>query len=232
MNDPIVAAPTDPPVKKTISSAIGGKLKTYFFAGILVTAPVGITIYIAWSVVDFVDQHVTPLLPLGMNPDRFMPINFPGFGLLVLLVGLTLIGAITTNVLGGFLVKLGDTIFARTPVIRGLYGLLKQMVEMLVGEKQTAFRQVVMVPYPNEDSWAIGFLTGTSYQAANQIAGQDLVSVFVPLPPNPTAGLLLYYPRAKVKNLPIAVEDGWKLILSTGVVLPQSGKGANRIASN
>ncbi len=214
-----------PPVKqKTLLSKFLQKVKTYFFAGILVTAPVGITLYIAYSVVTFVDEHITPLIPRPMNLDLYLPIGFPGFGLLVLLAGLTAIGLVTTNVLGRFFVKFWDSIFARMPVMRGIYGLLKQMVEMLVGDKdkQTAFREVVMVPYPTDDAWAIGFVTGKSFAAVNRATGTEMTSVFIPLTPNPTSGFLLYYPRAKIKNLPISVEDGWKLILSTGVVLPRS----------
>jgi len=205
------------------------KLRTYFFAGILVAAPVGVTIYIAWSIVTFVDDHITPLIPFKFASPSMGPINIPGLGLLVLIAGLTIIGAITTNVMGRVLIRAYDWIFARMPVIRGIYSIMKQMTEMLVGEKKTAYRQVVLVPFPNDTTWVMGFITGSSYAPVNVAAGDDMVSVFVPLPPNPTAGHLLYLPKSKIKPMPITVEEGWKLIISTGLVLPAANKG--KIAS-
>lgn len=208
-----------PEPKMGLGTAIGKKLKTYFFTGILVAAPVGVTIYIAWSIIDFVDQRIAPFVPISTNYGE--PVHIPGLGLIILLLSLTLIGAITTNILGRLLVVASDKIMARTPIVRGIYSLLKQMAEMLFGEKKTAYRQVVLVPYPQDDSWILGFVTGDSFAAINKASGSELVSVFVPLTPNPTSGLLLYYPRSKVKELDITVEDGWKVILSTGIAVPE-----------
>ncbi len=189
----------------------GRKLRNYFFAGVLVAAPIGVTIYIAWSVIRYADEQVAPLIP-------FLPTNFPGFGLIVLLVGLTLLGAITANYFGNFFVGIGDAILRRMPIIRGLYGPIKQTAEMLFGEKTQAFRQVVMVPYPHADTWAIGFVSGETHKTIEKSAGKDLIAVLVPLSPVPTAGLLMYYPSTSIKYLDLPVEDAWKLILSSGLI--------------
>lgn len=220
-------AANKPSQDNTLWGAVGNKLKRYFFTGILVTAPLGLTIYIAWSIVSFVDEHIKPIIPEPWRMESAVWPHIPGLGLVALIVGLTLIGAITTNILGRVVVRASDTVMARTPILRGIYSLLKQMVEMLVGEdKSAAFRQVVLVPYPAEDSWVLGFLTGSSNKHIEKAVQIDLVSVFVPLTPNPTSGFLLYYPKEKIKNLDISVEDGWKLILSTGIVSPGEKKTA------
>ncbi len=202
----------------TLSQKFFKRLKRYFFAGILVTAPIGITVYIAWSVVDFVDRKITPLLPIRDYPDFFPGWNIPGFGLIVLLVGLTLIGAITANIFGRVLVRIGEKILEKTPVVRGLYGLLKQMTEMLVGGNTKAFRQVVLVPFPSESCLSVGFLTA---QAPKELGG-DLLGIFVPTTPNPTSGFLVYFPKDKIKYLPLSVDEGFKLIVSSGIALPKA----------
>ena len=204
------------PPRKTVAQ----KLRNYFFAGILVVAPVGVTLYIAWSVVHYVDSYVAPLLPNPFEGQENILSQIPGLGLLVLVIGLTLIGAITANILGALLVRLSDFIFSRTPILKGIYGTLKQMFEMLFGGKKTAYRQAVLVPYPSDDSWVMGFVTGDEKGYVQQNVQKDLISVFVPLTPNPTSGFLMFYPKTKVKYLDIPVEDAWKLIISTGVVQP------------
>jgi hypothetical protein len=128
-----------PPVFKSF----GQRLRSYLFAGILVTAPVGVTIYIAWTIVNFVDNQVSPLFPEPVyGPYGIIP-QIPGLGLIVLLLGLTLIGALATNIFGNLIVRASDQIFNRMPVIRGLYGLLKQMFEMLVGEANSENPEVL-----------------------------------------------------------------------------------------
>ncbi len=189
----------------------GRKLRNYFFAGVLVAAPIGVTIYIAWSVIRYADEQVAPLIPI-------LPTDFPGFGLIFLLVMLTLLGAITANYLGQFFVGLGDAILGRMPIIRGLYTPIKQTAKMLFGEKTQAFRQVVMVPYPHKTSWVIGFVSETPHKSIEKSLGKDMVAVLVPLSPVPTAGLLMYYPSSDVRYVDLPVEDAWKLILSSGLI--------------
>lgn len=210
------------PKNKTKSKkTIGERLRNYFFAGVLVVAPIGVTLYIAWSVINYVDSSIAPLLTNPFGRDSELQ-KIPGLGLIVLVVGLTLIGAITANIAGGLLVKFSDFVFTRTPVLSGLYNLLKQMFEMLFGEDKTAYQRAVLVPYPSEDTWVMGFITGDGKGYVQQQMKQELISVFVPLTPNPTAGFLFFYPKEKVKMLDIAVEDAWKLIISTGVVQPNN----------
>lgn len=197
--------------KPPLADRVSRKLRNYFFAGVLVAAPIGVTIYIAWSVIRYADDQVAPLIPL-------MPANFPGFGLIVLIVMLTLLGAITANYFGNFFIGIGDAILRRMPIIRSLYGPIKQTAEMLFGEKTQAFRQVVMVPYPHADSWTIGFVSGETHKAIENGVSKDLIAVLVPLSPVPTAGLLMYYPKTSLKYIDLPVEDAWKLILSSGLI--------------
>lgn len=209
-------------VERNFGQRLTHRLKNYFIAGVLVTAPVGLTVYIVWSMLRWVDQQVVPLLPPVMQFDNYLPIEFPGLGLLIVLLSLTFIGAVTANFLGQFFVRIGDRIFTRTPVVRSLYGMLKQSAEMLFGDKRQAFRQVVLVPYPNADSVAIGFITGATHRHIREAAGADMVGVFVPFSPIPTTGFLLYFRQEKIVPLGLSVEEAWKLIFSTGLVSNES----------
>lgn len=215
------------PLQRSLHHRLGRRLKNYFIAGILVTAPVGLTIYIVWSVLHWVDQQIVPLLPAELQIDQYLPQDFPGLGLLIVLVALTFIGAVTANVLGEFLIRLGDRVLTRTPVIRSLYSLIKQSAEMLFGDKRQAFRQVVLVPYPSPQSWVIGFLTGATHRHIKEAAQTDLIGVFVPFSPIPTTGFLLYFKPDQIRPLQLSVEDAWKLVFSTGLVGSEPHSRAN-----
>jgi uncharacterized membrane protein len=215
------------PLKRSLTQHAAHKLKNYFIAGILVTAPVGLTVYIVWSVLRWVDEQIVPLIPGYFQIDQYLPIEFPGLGLIIVLCGLTLIGAVTANFLGQFFVRIGDKVFTRTPIIRSLYGLLKQSAEMLFGDKRQAFRQVVLVPYPTEHSMVIGFITGPTHRHIREAASNDLVGVFVPFSPIPTTGFLLYFRQEQIRPLRLSVEEAWKLIFSTGLVTSEPASAAN-----
>ncbi|NIR99203.1 MAG: DUF502 domain-containing protein, partial [Gemmatimonadetes bacterium] len=136
------------------------RLRNYFFAGILVTAPIGITIWLAWGFVSFVDDRVMPLIPSKWNPETYLPFSLPGLGVLLVIVVLVLIGFFTAGLVGRNLVGLGERLLDQMPVIRNVYSAIKQVVETVLQEKSKAFRQVVLVEYPRKESWAIGFVTG------------------------------------------------------------------------
>jgi len=196
------------------------RLRRWFFAGVLVTAPIGITIYLTWLVLAFVDARVTPLIPGAYNPNTYLPIGIPGLGLIVLLIVVTLIGAVATMLVGRTLVRWSEQIVTRMPVVRSIYSATKQIVETIVAQKSNAFREVVMFEYPRPGTWALGFVTGITEGEIQDLTEDEVVNVFLPTTPNPTSGYLLFVPRKQLVRLSMSVEEGIKMIISGGIVTP------------
>jgi len=217
-NATIPPAPIAPPPPHR--TGLLGRLRTWFLAGLLITAPLALTLYVTLGIVHWVDDLVAPLIPPQHRPEVYfnLPFQIPGTGLVIVVVGLTLIGALAATLLGRFFVRLGDRVMARLPIIRSLYGALKQMFETLLSQKSGAFRQVVLVPFPAAGSWAIGFITGETMAAIQMSVPDDLVTVFVPTSPNPTSGYILFVPRDRAVVIDMTVEDGLKLVVSGGIV--------------
>lgn len=201
---------------------LAARLKAYLFTGILVTAPISITLYLAWLVVDGVDNLVDSLLPAPYHPDQLLPFTLPGLGLLLLLIFLILVGMVSAGVVGNLLVRLGEALVGRMPVLRGIYSAVKQVFETVLAQKSDAFREVVLVEFPRPGAWAIAFVTGGTKGDIQQVlGGGDWVNVFVPTTPNPTSGYLMFVPRDQVKPLAMSVEDGLKMVVSGGLVGPE-----------
>ena len=201
-------------------STFGGRVRAYFFAGVLVLAPIGITFYIADLFVNFVDSHVTPLIPARYNPNNFLPFGIPGLGLIILFIVVTFVGAVTAGYLGRIFVRLSEKLLHRMPVIRGIYGAAKQLVEAVFSDKASVFRQVVLLEWPHAESWTIGFVTGAVAAEIQTLVPGELVSVMVPTTPNPTGGYIVFVPREKVIPLEMSVDAAMKMILSSGIVVP------------
>lgn len=212
--------PTRPATLTRWRIGLAARLRAYFLAGVLVTAPIGITVYLAWLVVDYVDDIVNRLLPTRYNPETYLPFSIPGIGLVVSFALVTLVGAFAAGYLGRFLLGVSEGIFARTPFLRGIYAATKQLFETVLSQKSTAFREVVLVEFPRTDMWSIGFVTGADPAAIQSTPSGTLVGVFVPTTPMPTSGYLVYVPPAQLVRLDLSVEDGLKLVLSGGLVMP------------
>ena len=187
--------------------------------GLLFTAPVALTVWVVLAIVRWVDALVAPFIPEPYRPEVYfhLPFAIPGTGLIIVVVGLTAVGALTATLLGRFFVRLSDRTFARLPIVRSLYGTLKQMFETLLSHKAQAFRQVVLVQFPVAGSWAIGFVSGPAMGEVQRHIANELVSVFVPTSPNPTSGYPLFVQRSEMKVLDLTIEDALKLVISGGV---------------
>ncbi len=199
-----------------------GRLRAYFLAGILVTAPIAITVYIAWWFVSLIDGYIRPLIPSTYNPENYLPFSIPGIGVLVVIVAVTLIGAFTAGYVGRLVLGVGEGVVGRMPVVRSVYGGVKQIFETVLAKKSNAFREVVAIQYPRPGVWSLGFITGAAHPEVQlQLAGvaDDFVNVFIPCAP-PTAGYLAMVPRREVTVLNMSVEDGLKLVMSGGIVVP------------
>lgn len=206
------------------TSAIA-RLRNYFLTGFVVCAPLALTVYIVWSFVGWVDSWVKPYIPNSYNPDTYLSVRIPGFGLIVALVLITLIGFLTANFIGRAIVSFGEHLLGRMPLVRGLYRALKQLFETALSNKNEMFRTVGMVEYPRKGVWSIVFVANEKHTEINaklDPEGDPLVAVFMPCTPNPTTGFLMYVPKSEVVLLDMSIEDGAKLIVSAGLVVPEA----------
>lgn len=202
------------------------RIRAYFLAGALVTAPLAITFAVAWWFIGLVDRNVVPLIPEHWNPDTYLretigfEIGLPGLGLLILFIVITLIGALTAGFLGRLVVSFGERILARMPVVRSVYSAVKQILETVLKQQSNAFRQAVLIEYPRRGMWAIGFITGTTEGEVQSLVREEIVNVFVPTTPNPTSGFLLFVPDKDIVILDMSVEEAVKMVISGGIVTP------------
>ena len=208
------------PVKR---SGVLARLRSWFLTGLLVTAPVLLTVYITWAAIELIDGQVASILP-GFNQLVFA--NIPGAGLIIGLMLITMIGAIAAGFLGRWIIRLGESILNRMPVVRSIYGASKQILETVISTQSDAFRDAVLVEYPRRGLWVIGFVTGGTRGEVAEHIDIEMVNVFIPTTPNPTSGFLLFCPRDEIIYLEMSVEDAVKLVVSGGIVPPpENGKG-------
>ena len=196
------------------------RLRAYFITGILVVAPVSITLYLAWIFIGFVDNRITPLIPLQYNPETYLPFALPGLGLLVLVVALILVGAATAGFFGRLWARVSEQILGRMPVIRNIYGAVKQILETVLAQQSKAFREAVLVEYPRRGIWAIAFITGRTEGEVQNITEEECINIFLPTTPNPTSGFLLFVPKKDLVHLNMNVEEAIKMVISGGIVTP------------
>ncbi|MBI1300043.1 MAG: DUF502 domain-containing protein [Alphaproteobacteria bacterium] len=201
------------------------RLRGYLLAGILVTAPISITVYLTYIFLTVVDRNVAKLLPEEWYDALYGTTTVPGIGLLIAITGFIVIGWFATNFLGRLVIRISEYIVDRMPVIRTLYGAIKQIFETIMATQSQAFREVVMLEYPRKGVWSIGFVTGRSEGEVQQLTDDETINVFVPTTPNPTSGYLLFVPKKELKYMKMTVEEGVKLVVSAGIISPPLKKG-------
>ncbi|MGH6961894.1 MAG: DUF502 domain-containing protein [Dongiaceae bacterium] len=212
--------PSATPAAIPLRPGLFARLRAYFFAGVLVTAPIGITIYLAWSVIRWIDESVLPFIPAQYNPETYLPFSLPGIGLVVLVLFLTVIGAITAGMVGRMVVGYGERVLSRMPVIRSVYSATKQIFETMLAKRSTAFREVVLVEFPRPGMWSIGFISGVTEGEVQELTDEEVLNVYIPTTPNPTSGYLCFVARSEVYPLSMSVEEGIKMVVSGGLVIP------------
>jgi uncharacterized membrane protein len=201
------------------------RLRAYFLTGVIVTGPIGVTMFLVWQFISFVDQRVGGLLPERYNPETYLPFSLPGLGLLLVILFLILVGMLTAGLAGRSLVRLGESLLSRMPVVRSVYATLKQIFETVLAQSSRSFREVVLIEYPRRGLGAIGFVTGSTQGEVQSHSDEELVNVFLPTTPNPTSGFLLFVPKKDLIHLDMTIEQGIKLVISGGIVAPsQNGK--------
>jgi uncharacterized membrane protein len=197
------------------------RLRNYFLTGLIVGGPLAITLYITWWFIKLVDAWVKPFVPRAYLPESYLPFTIPGFGLIVALTALTLLGFLTANLVGRSFINLGETALDRMPVIRGIYRGVKQIFETVFKQDGNSFRQVGLIEWPGEGLWSLCFITEPAQGAlASALPGEEHLCVFVPCTPNTTTGYLVIMERSRVKEVDLTTDEAFKLLMSMGIIQP------------
>jgi len=222
--------PFDPETPKR--PGLFARLRGSFLTGLVVIAPVGLTIWLVWSVVGWIDGFVLPLVPNYYQPDKLIQtylglepsvqIDVRGIGVVIFLLFTVFIGWVAKGYIGRSLIRYAESLVERTPVVRSIYSGIKQISETVFAQSERSFEKACLIEYPRKGIWAIGFISTTAKGEVSARAGNTgaLLSIFVPTTPNPTSGFLLFFPAEDVIELAMSVEDAAKLVISAGLVYP------------
>lgn len=214
--------PGSPP--KLVKPSKGPKLnllkwaRNRFFTGVVIAIPIVATLLVVSWVVTNIDENVFRIVPNSLNPETYLGFAIPGLGLIISIILLFLLGIIASNFIGKSLIKSGEKLLDRVPVVSPVYNSLKQIVQTVAAQKDRAFRDVCLIEYPKKDVWAIGFVTADLSGEPAKALGDDMVCVFVPTTPNPTSGFLLFVKTDSIQILDMTPEEGAKMIISGGMV--------------
>jgi len=202
-----------------------------FLTGVVVIAPVGLTVWLVWTVIGWVDGFVLPFVPSQYQPEELLKailgedvrVNIRGLGVVFFLVFTTFIGWIAKGLLGRTFIRSAENLVNRMPVVRSVYSGVKQIAETVFAQADRSFEKACLIEYPRRGIWAIGFISTAAKGEVSKRAGsgQKIQSIFVPTTPNPTSGFLLFFPAEDVIELDMSVEDAAKLVISAGLVYPE-----------
>ena len=198
-------------------------MRRYLIAGLLIWLPLGVTVMVIKLLVDMMDQTLL-VLPSAYHPDVVFGFHIPGLGVLLSVTVVLLTGVVVANFFGRRLVALWEKALAHIPLVRPIYSSVKQLTETVFTSGGQSFRKVMLIEYPRKGVWTLAFQTGTAMGEAQVKTGEDVISVYVPTTPNPTSGFLLLVSRSEVVELDMSVDDGLKMIISMGVVVPKWDK--------
>jgi uncharacterized membrane protein len=197
------------------------RLRNYFLTGLVVAGPVAITLWLTWAIVTWVDDLVRPFIPVAYRPETYFKLYIPGYGLIIALIMLTLLGFLTANLIGRTLVEFGEKLLDRMPIVRPVYRTMKQIFETLFSKSGSSFRTVALVEFPAPGMWSLVFLSQPpSADISARLPQGEHVSAFMPCTPNPTTGFFFYVPRKDLVELDITVESAMTLLMSAGMVQP------------
>jgi len=214
-------------------SSVLARLRGYFLAGLIIVAPIGLTAYLIWTVVGWIDGWVWPFIPDAYQPNALINryfgseddpifIDVRGFGVIIFLIFTIFVGWLGRGLIGRSLLRWGERLVDRMPVVRSVYNGVKQIAETVFSQRETSFEKACLVEYPRKGIWAIAFISinakGEVYEKLSD--GAEYATIFLPTTPNPTSGFLLFLPRTDIKELNMSVEDAAKLVISAGLVYP------------
>ena len=231
MADPLNLDP-----KRRASRGVIVRLRGNFLAGLIIIAPIGLTLWLIWTVVGWVDSWVWPFVPnyyhpepminrlLGRGVENQIMVNVRGVGVVIFLIFTIIVGWLGKGLIGRSFIGIGERFVDRMPVVRSIYNAAKQIAETVFSQRETSFDKACLVEYPRKGIWAIAFISTDAKGEINAklVHGEVIVTVFLPTTPNPTSGFLLFLPRRDIIELEMSVEDAAKLVISAGLVYPNN----------
>jgi len=203
-------------IKKRKVSLVG-KLRNYFFTGVIVLVPIGFTLYLTIFLISISSK----LIPEEINPNSYLPFSIPGLEIALSIIFITLIGGLSLSFIGKKILQIINELLKRIPFLRTIYSAIGQMTESFTNKKKGK-KSVVLVQYPRKGSWAVGFATKDNKGEITKKTNQKLVNVFIPTTPNPTSGFLLMFPKDEIIYLDMSFEEASKFIVSAGTSIPKS----------
>jgi uncharacterized membrane protein len=218
---------TEPPPPQ---HGVISRLRNYFLTGLILVGPIYITISLTWWFVTWVDDAMRPFIPVGLRAETYLPFRIPGYGVIVALFALTLLGFLTAGLLGRTLVEFSENLLNRMPIVRPIYKTMKQIFETLFSKSGSSFRRVGLVEFPT-GMWSLVFLSQPPNQdLSRSLPEPDYVGAFLPCTPNPTTGFFFYVRRKDVIDLDISVEAAMTLIMSAGMAQP-NGEAQKKLSA-
>lgn len=217
-----------PMSEKPSRRGIFATARSNFLTGLIVIAPIAITVWLIWTFTGWIDSWVLPLIPNRYNPSLLIAewtgiqINIRGIGVMTALIFTMIVGWIAKGLIGRSMIRWAESLVLSIPMVRTIYSGLKQIAETILQQGQQNFDKACLVEYPRKGIWAIAFISTSAKGEVAEKTPEDMVSVFLPTTPNPTSGFLLFVPRKDVMVLDMTVEDSAKLIISAGLVYPNS----------
>lgn len=196
------------------------RLRRYLVAGLLIWLPIGATILVFKLLLDLMDGLLF-LLPSAYRPEALLGFRIPGLGAILAAILLIATGILAANLIGKRLVQMYESLLARIPLVRSVYGSVKNFAEVVFSDSDTSFKRVVLIEYPRKGLYCLAFQTSENAAEVRARAGEPIVSVFLPTTPNPTSGFILFVPRRDALELDMSVEEALKMIVSLGVVVPE-----------
>ncbi len=195
------------------------RLRRYLIAGLLVWLPIGVTVLVVKLLVDLMDQTLV-VLPEAYRPDHILGFHVPGLGVVLSVLVVLSTGVVMAHLFGQQLLSAWEAILKRIPLVRSIYSSVKQLSETLLSSGGQSFRKVLLIEYPRKGLWTLAFQTGVEVGEAQARTGEEVINVYVPTTPNPTSGFFLMVPRHDAVELEMSVDEGLKMIISMGVVVP------------
>ncbi|MEL7182567.1 MAG: DUF502 domain-containing protein [Pseudomonadota bacterium] len=209
------------------------RLRNNFLTGLIVIAPIGLTAWLIWSVIGWIDGWVLPFVPQSYRPDIWLlqkfdiDVDIRGIGVGFFLIFTLFVGWLAKGFIGRSMIRYAENLVQTMPVVRSVYGGLKQIAETILAQDQSSFEKACLVEYPRQGIWAIAFISTSAKGEISARAAEPMMSVFLPTTPNPTSGFLLFVPTRDVIILDMSVEDAAKLVISAGLVYPNGQKPAD-----
>lgn len=195
------------------------RLRRYFVAGLLVWVPLASTYLLLTFSINFIDRTLL-LLPAKFRPEAIIGFEIPGLGVILTFILVLITGFFVANFFGRQVINAWESLLSRIPLVRSVYGAIKQITASLFSDASQSFREVVLVEYPRRGLWMLAFVTGETPKIFERVTGEKLLNIYVPTTPNPTSGYYIMVPPSDVHRLDVPVEAGLKMILSAGVVNP------------